>query len=129
LALLLDPGRQDPALIRRDALRDPPPIDNPRRVVVRTESYEFGFLQPRHRSASHPGALLAAFVGDRESRQTRLRQSAAGPPELLQFVRAGLSGMNQICDRGGMFEDRIYARTKAVFDYFNLPFAAPTPGG
>jgi hypothetical protein len=51
------------------------------------------------------------------------------PLELLQFVRTGLSGMNQICDRGGMFEDRIYARTKAVFDYFNLPFAAPAPGG
>ena len=51
------------------------------------------------------------------------------PLELLQFVRTGLSGMNQICDRGGMFEDRIFARTKAVFDYFDLPFAAPAPGG
>ena len=26
-----------------------------------------------------------------------------------------------------MFEDRIYLRTKAVFEYFGLPFDAPLP--
>lgn len=33
--------------------------------------------------------------------------------------------MNLICERAGMFEDRIYLRTKAVFEYFGLPFDTP----
>ena len=33
----------------------------------------------------------------------------------------------QICDRGEMFERLIYDRSKAVFEYFNLPFDAPPP--
>ena len=30
--------------------------------------------------------------------------------------------MNLMCERAGMFEERIYDRTKAVFEHFNLPF-------
>lgn len=49
------------------------------------------------------------------------------PIERLYFVRDGLGPMNAMCERGGMFEDRIYARTKEVFWYFGLPFDAPAP--
>jgi hypothetical protein len=49
------------------------------------------------------------------------------PLVLIPFIRTGLAGMNVICDRGGMFENRVHARTKAVFDYFALPFEAPAP--
>jgi hypothetical protein len=47
--------------------------------------------------------------------------------ELLQFISADFAPMNAICERGGMFEDRIYDRTKAVFGYFDLPFDAAPP--
>ena len=47
--------------------------------------------------------------------------------ELLQFISADCAPMNAICERGGMFEDRIYDRTKAVFGYFDLPFDAAPP--
>jgi hypothetical protein len=30
-----------------------------------------------------------------------------------------------MCERGGMFEDLIYARTKAIFEDFRLPIDAP----
>lgn len=47
--------------------------------------------------------------------------------ELLKFISADFVHMNQICDRGGMFEIGVYERTKAVFEYFGLPFDAPRP--
>jgi hypothetical protein len=47
--------------------------------------------------------------------------------ELLQFISADFGPMNVMCERGGMFEDRIYDRTKAVFGYFDLPFDAAPP--
>jgi hypothetical protein len=50
--------------------------------------------------------------------------------ELLDFLRAGFVSMTVMCERGGMFESLIYDRTKAIFDYFRLPFDAPlVPGG
>ena len=47
--------------------------------------------------------------------------------ELLQFLQEGFGPMNALCERGGMFEQRIYERTKAVFAYFGLTFDAPAP--
>ncbi len=47
--------------------------------------------------------------------------------ELLDFLRAGFGPMNSLCERAGMFEDRIHARAKAIFEYFKLPFDAPPP--
>jgi hypothetical protein len=44
------------------------------------------------------------------------------PLDLLAFLKADLPPMNTICERAGMFEDRIYDRTKAVFEYFGMPF-------
>ena len=35
--------------------------------------------------------------------------------------------MNELCDRGHMFERLIYERSKALFLYFNLPFDEPPP--
>ena len=32
--------------------------------------------------------------------------------------------MNRVCERAEMFEDRIEQRTKAVFEYFGLPYSA-----
>ena len=47
--------------------------------------------------------------------------------EMLEFLRANFSPMNALCERGGMFERLIDARTKAIFEYFELPFDAPEP--
>ncbi len=47
--------------------------------------------------------------------------------ELLEFLRADFLHMNAMCARGGMFERLIYARMKAIFKYFGLPFDAPPP--
>lgn len=50
------------------------------------------------------------------------------PLDLLNFLKRDFLPMNLMCARAGMFEERIYDRTKAVFEYFNLPFAAePLP--
>ena len=46
---------------------------------------------------------------------------------ILLFLQDDFPHMNQICDRGEMFERLIYDRSKAVFEYFNLPFDAPPP--
>ena len=49
------------------------------------------------------------------------------PLELLHFIGRDFVPMNLICERAQMFEERIYARTKQVFEYFGLPFEAPRP--
>jgi len=49
------------------------------------------------------------------------------PLSLVHFIRDAIGPMNAMCERGGMFEHRIYARTKAVFEYFGLPFDVPPP--
>lgn len=49
------------------------------------------------------------------------------PLDLLNFLKRDFMPMNLICERAGMFEERIYDRTKAVFEYFGLPFDAAPP--
>ena len=66
---------------------------------------------------------IAALKVDRQS----VVKVEYDPLELLEFLRADLLPMNAMCERGGMFEDPIYARTKAIFEYFGLPFDAPPP--
>ena len=44
------------------------------------------------------------------------------PLDLLNFLKQDLAPMNLMCERAGMFEDRVLNRTKAVFEYFGLPF-------
>ena len=46
------------------------------------------------------------------------------PIDLLNFIKRDFLPMNLICERAGMFEDRILDRTKALFEYFNMPFEA-----
>ena len=47
--------------------------------------------------------------------------------ELLRFLASDFAPMNELCDRGHMFERLIYERSKALFLYFNLPFDEPPP--
>jgi hypothetical protein len=50
------------------------------------------------------------------------------PLALVDYLKRGLGPMNAMCERAQMFEHLIYARSKAVFEYFGLPFdAAPAP--
>ncbi len=49
------------------------------------------------------------------------------PVELLHFLGRDFPLMNLMWDRGEMFERLIYARSKAVFEYFGLPFDSPPP--
>jgi hypothetical protein len=47
------------------------------------------------------------------------------PLEILGFLKKDFGPMNLLCERAEMFEDRIYGRTKRLFEYFGLPFDAP----
>lgn len=49
------------------------------------------------------------------------------PLEVVQFISCGFVPMNEMCERAGMSERQIFERTKAVFEYFNLPFDAGPP--
>jgi hypothetical protein len=44
------------------------------------------------------------------------------PLAILSFLKQDFPPMNLMCDRAEMFEDRIFDRTKVVFEYFGLPF-------
>ena len=44
------------------------------------------------------------------------------PLALLEFFKRGFGPMNAMCERAQMFEHLIYDRSKALFDYFGLPF-------
>jgi hypothetical protein len=46
---------------------------------------------------------------------------------VVQFISHGFVPMNEMCVRAGMSERQIFDRTKAVFEYFNLPFDAGPP--
>ena len=54
-------------------------------------------------------------------------QVQINPLEVVQFISGGFVPMNEMCERAGMSERQIFQRTKAVFEYFNLPFDAPQP--
>jgi hypothetical protein len=49
--------------------------------------------------------------------------------ELVRFLSKDFMPMNLMCERAGMSERLIYDRTKALFDYFDLPFAEEPPNG
>ena len=49
------------------------------------------------------------------------------PLAVVQFISDGFVPMNEMCARAGISEHQIFERTKAVFEYFNLPFDAGPP--
>jgi hypothetical protein len=49
------------------------------------------------------------------------------PLDLLNFLKRDFLPMNLMCERARMFEDRIFNRTKALFEYYGLPFDAERP--
>jgi len=49
--------------------------------------------------------------------------------EFVGFLAQNLGTMNTICERAKMFETGIYDRSKAVFEYFGLPYKAERPVG
>ena len=77
-------------------------------VVIAAEAGEVGL---HHRLVA--GAIQVAVTCD--------------PLDLLQFLKHDFMPMNRLCEQAGMFEERIYDRTKALFEYFNLPFATEPP--
>ncbi|HOC53996.1 MAG TPA: hypothetical protein PKI20_00095 [Verrucomicrobiota bacterium] len=46
------------------------------------------------------------------------------PLDILNFLKRDFVPMNQLCDRAEMFEERVYERSKRVFEYFGFPFDA-----
>lgn len=50
------------------------------------------------------------------------------PLDLLNLIKRDFMPLNRLCERAEMFEDRIYERTKAVFEYFGLPFQPERDG-
>jgi hypothetical protein len=54
-------------------------------------------------------------------------QVQINPLDVVQFISGGFVPMNEMCERAGMSERQIFERTKAVFEYFNLPFDVGPP--
>jgi hypothetical protein len=46
------------------------------------------------------------------------------PLDILSFLKQDFVAMNAICERAEMFEERIYQRSKQVFECFGFPFDA-----
>lgn len=51
------------------------------------------------------------------------------PLDLLNFLKRDFMPMNLMCERAKISELGIYERTKAIFQFFNLPFDAEPPLG
>ena len=49
------------------------------------------------------------------------------PLDVLNFIKYDFMPMNQMYDRAEMFERGIHDRSKAVLEYFGLPFDAEPP--
>ena len=49
------------------------------------------------------------------------------PLELVRFLAADFMPMNALCEQARVSERLIYDRSKAVFEFFGLPYAAPPP--
>jgi len=49
------------------------------------------------------------------------------PLDLLNLLKRDILPMNLMCERAGMFEDRVCGRTRAVFEFFGLPFDIEPP--
>ena len=47
--------------------------------------------------------------------------------EFVGFLAQNLATMNIICERAKMFDTLVYDRSKAVFEYFGLPYGAERP--
>lgn len=54
-------------------------------------------------------------------------KATGDPLDLIAFLKRDFVPMNLMCERAHMSERAIYDRTKAVFEYFNLPFDAEPP--
>lgn len=50
-----------------------------------------------------------------------------GKEEFVSFLAENLDTMNMICKRASMFDKFVYNRSKAVFEYFGLPYDAERP--
>jgi hypothetical protein len=49
------------------------------------------------------------------------------PLDLFNLLTQDFLPMNLMCERAGLDEDRIFDRTKALFEYFGLPFDEQPP--
>jgi hypothetical protein len=62
-------------------------------------------------------SITALKVDDRPQVQVEFE-----PTELLHFLARDFGHMNVMCERGGVFEQLVEERTRAVFQYFGLPY-------
>ena len=49
------------------------------------------------------------------------------PLDILNFLKKDFVAMNEVCDRAEMFEERVYERSKRLFEFFGFPFDAALP--
>lgn len=89
--------------------------------------YWFFFCDLRNESLKMIVACLMQNVAAHKTLGARSASVELDPLELLAFVLAGFSPMNEMFDRADMSEFEIWKRTKAIFDYFDFPFDAPSP--
>jgi len=59
-------------------------------------------------------------INKRNSQPCSLEMNEQDPSK--PFAQICTKSGNSLCERAEMFEERIYDRTKAIFQYFRLPF-------
>jgi hypothetical protein len=78
-------------------------------------------LQDRHNHTAIVG-IAALKVDDSPHAAVKYK-----PLDLLRFVSNDFGPMNAMCEQAEMSERIIYDRSKAVFEYFKIPFDAEPP--
>jgi hypothetical protein len=64
---------------------------------------------------------LDSFIAVKRDGNT-MTQAEFDGQELLAFLSRDFAPTNLVCERAEMFEDRIEQRTKAILEYFRLPY-------
>jgi hypothetical protein len=83
-----------------------------------------------HLNAENLMMMVMCYLDSMDALKVQRRdqvQLRVEPMEVLQFISSGFKPMNELCERVGMSERQIFERTKAVFEYFKLPFEAAPP--
>jgi hypothetical protein len=87
--------------------------------------YWFFFADLENESLKIITACLMKNVSARNVIGESTANMLLDPLELLQFISAGFNPMNELCERANLSEFDIWKKTKAIFEYYGLPFGEP----
>ena len=89
--------------------------------------YAFFFCDLRGESLMMLTMCCMENLSGRKQEGEALAQVEIDPIELLGFIMKGWGPMNEMCERAGLSERAIYDRSKAIMEYYHLPYDVPPP--